>query len=115
MAITALDVVPRYGAMPNLESLGADIRHGYAQAAYEPRNDFITLPDLERFKSGAAYYSTLAHEVTHWSGASDRLARNLTGRFGSQAYGMEELVAELGSAFQMAKLGVSPEPRTDHA
>jgi [protein-PII] uridylyltransferase len=29
MAITAFDVAPRYGAMPNLESLGADIRHAY--------------------------------------------------------------------------------------
>src|SRR5262249_56859320 len=76
-----------------LHGLGADVRHGYTQAAYQPKNDFITMPDFERFKSGAAYYSTLAHEVTHWSGASDRLARDLRGRLGSQGYAMEALVA----------------------
>src|SRR5262249_44400411 len=47
-----------------LHGLGADVRHGYTQAAFEPRNDFIKMPDYERFKSGAAYYSTLAHEIT---------------------------------------------------
>lgn len=38
MAVTALDVVPRYGSMPNLEALGADIRHAYEDpAALESR------------------------------------------------------------------------------
>src|SRR5262249_9086325 len=48
-----------------LHGLGADIRHGSTQPAYDPKNDFIMMPDYERFKSGAAYYSTLSHEVTH--------------------------------------------------
>ena len=37
------------------------------------------------------------------------------GRFGSQAYAMEELVAELGAAFLCAELGITVEPRADHA
>jgi hypothetical protein len=36
-------------------------------------------------------------------------------RFGSEAYAFEELVAELGSAFLCAELGITPEVREDHA
>jgi antirestriction protein ArdC len=39
----------------------------------------------------------------------------MTGRFGSEAYAMEELVAELGAAFLSATFGVTAEPRSDHA
>jgi antirestriction protein ArdC len=35
--------------------------------------------------------------------------------FGSEGYAMEELVAELASAFQCALLDISPSPREDHA
>ncbi|MBY0333132.1 MAG: antirestriction protein, partial [Acetobacteraceae bacterium] len=54
------------------------------------------------------------HNV-HWTGHPSRLARDLTGRFGSQAYAAEELVAELGAAFALAALGLAAEPREDHA
>ena len=103
------------GAEAFFSSLGADIRHGRAEAYYERRGDFIQLPDFEAFETASGYYSTVAHEVTHWSGATKRLARDLSGRFGSNAYAAEELVAELGAAFMMAKLGLSSEPRPDHA
>jgi antirestriction protein ArdC len=36
-------------------------------------------------------------------------------RFGDEAYAMEELVAELGSAFLCGDLGLSVTPRPDHA
>lgn len=98
-----------------LFGLGADIRHGYDRAAYDPQSDQIVMPSFERFRSGVAYLSTLSHEVTHWSGAKQRLARDLQGRFGSTSYAMEELVAELGSAFLSARLEITTEPRTDHA
>jgi antirestriction protein ArdC len=55
------------------------------------------------------------HELTHWTGAESRLGRDLKNRFGREAYAMEELVAELGAAFLCADLGVTPEPRDDHA
>lgn len=51
----------------------------------------------------------------HWSGAKKRLDRDLTGRFGSESYAIEELVAELGSAFLCGDLGIAPDPRADHA
>jgi antirestriction protein ArdC len=34
---------------------------------------------------------------------------------GDQAYAIEELVAELGAAFLCADLGITDEPRADHA
>ncbi len=36
-------------------------------------------------------------------------------RFSDGVYAMEELVAELGSAFLCADIGISPQPRPDHA
>ena len=46
------------------------VRHGGDRAFYSPATDEIQIPAFEQFKSAAAYYSTLAHEHTHWSGAS---------------------------------------------
>jgi antirestriction protein ArdC len=57
----------------------------------------------------------LAHEHVHWTGAKHRVARDLTGRFGSDAYAMEELVAELGAAFVAGHLQISVHARPDHA
>ena len=52
---------------------------------------------------------------THWSGAKPRLNRELGKRFGDHAYAVEELVAELGSAFLCGSLSITPQPRADHA
>jgi antirestriction protein ArdC len=96
-------------------AIGADVRHGGNWAAYVPVGDYITLPDLDQFEQASAYYSTSAHEHAHWSGHDSRLARDLTGRFGTDAYAAEELVAELSAAFTCARLGISATPRPDHA
>src|SRR5271167_524697 len=96
-------------------ALGADIRHGGDRACYSPETDYIQLPRFEVFQSALAYYSTLAHEATHWTGAVPRLNRELSTRFGGEAYAAEELIAELGAAFLCAELGLSNEPRPDHA
>lgn len=108
--------------VPRIESaeaffsgLGADIRHGGAKAFYRPSGDYIQMPPFPAFRDPVAYYATLAHEVTHWTGAEARLARDLKGRFGDESYAAEELVAELGAAFLSASLGLTPEPRPDHA
>lgn len=88
---------------------------GSDTAFYDPRADIVSMPAFEAFVSPEAYYSVLAHELCHWTGAKPRLDRNLSGRFGSEAYAMEELVAELGAAFTVGHLGLACEPRTDHA
>jgi antirestriction protein ArdC len=96
-------------------ALGADVRHGGNRAYYAPVADYIGLPELEQFDDAPAYYSTRAHESAHWTGHASRLARDLSGRFGSDAYAAEELVAELSAAFTCARLGLSMAPRPDHA
>jgi antirestriction protein ArdC len=59
--------------------------------------------------------ATLLHELTHWSGAAKRLNRNFSERHKLAVVAEEELIAELGSAFLCADLGVSNVPRPDHA
>ena len=73
------------------------------------------MPPFPAFRDAAAYYATLAHEATHWTGHASRCARDLRGRFGEEAYAAEELVAELGAAFLCADLALAPEPRPGHA
>jgi len=94
---------------------GAKIKHGATAASYSPKDDCIHMPAFSRFRDAESYYAVLAHELTHWTRAKHRLDRRLAGRFGSAAYAMEELVAELGAAFTCASLGISTEPRPDHA
>ena len=98
-----------------IAATGAQVRHGGDRASYVASIDQISLPRFEQFRDAASYYSVLAHECVHWTGAKHRLDRDLTGRFGDDAYAMEELVAELGSAFVAAHLKISIEPRRDHA
>lgn len=90
---------------------GADIRYGGNEACFLPELDFVQVPPLERFKQREPFYSTTLHELTHWSGHPSRLDRNLAGRFGSQAYAAEELIAELGAAFLCAHLGITGDLR----
>lgn len=96
-------------------SLGATLRYGGDRACYVPIADEIRMPQFEQFRDAEGFYSVLGHEHVHWSGADHRLARDLKGRFGTDAYAIEELVAELGSAFLAAHLGLAVEPRADHA
>ncbi|RVT93112.1 ArdC family protein [Sphingomonas crocodyli] len=93
----------------------AEIWEGGDVAFYDPRADLISMPSFRAFRSAEAYYAVLSHELVHWSGAKARLDRDLTGRFGSEAYAMEELVAELGAAFTVGHLQLGCETRTDHA
>jgi antirestriction protein ArdC len=97
-------------------ALGATIRHGGNRAFYGIAADAIQMPPFESFQDADSYYATLAHECTHWTGNKCRLDRDFGGhRFGSQAYAVEELVAELGAAFLCADLELTLEPREDHA
>lgn len=111
-----LDTISRIDhAETFFKNLKVDIRHNSASAIYDIKHDHIRLPPFECFRDAGAYYATLAHECTHWTGHASRLDRALNVRFGEKAYAMEELVAELGAAFLCADLDLSPEPREDHA
>lgn len=96
-------------------AIPAKIAYGGNSAYYSPTDDCVQLPPFGQFTSGMAYCATLAHELTHWSGAKPRLDRDLSGRFGTEGYAMEELIAELGAAFTVGRLGLPSFPRDDHA
>jgi antirestriction protein ArdC len=97
------------------QAIGANVRHGGNRAFYAPDSDHIQMPPFGAFVENVAYYSTLAHEHTHWTAQASRCDRQLGKRFGDNAYAAEELIAELGAAFTCAHLGLSTEPREDPA
>ena len=102
-----------------IKATGAVIKHGGTVACYRRKADEIQMPELAAFVDTATstatdgYYATVFHELTHWT--ASRVARELGRRFGDEAYAAEELVAELGAAFLCAELGITSEPRQDHA
>lgn len=94
----------------------ADIRNGGNRAYYNLTDDFIRMPPFETFRDAESHAATLAHELTHWTRHASRLNRDFgRKRFGDEGYAMEELVAELASAFLCADLQITPELRDDHA
>lgn len=103
-----------------VSSTGADIRRGHT-ATYMRAGDYITVPSVTRFVATDSspalenYYATLFHELIYWTGHWSRLSRDLSGRFGSMDYAMEEVVAELGAAFLCSEFFVLSSPRKDHA
>jgi len=92
-------IIDGYSSGPQVNIVGGDSAH------YSPSIDAVSMPKQEQFESQAAYYQTLYHELTHSSGHPSRLARDLTGRFGSSLYAKEELIAEIGSAILCYKTG----------
>lgn len=96
--------------VPFIEATKADIRYG-PQPMFVPSQDFIAMPSLSDFKDEAHYHATVFHETGHWSGAKQRLDRDLEGRFGTRKYAAEELVAEFTAAFLCAHLGIRGELR----
>ncbi len=90
-------------------AIPADVRHGGTAAYYHPAQDYVQVPHPEHFASPERYCATRLHETVHWSGHPSRLARHFGERFGDQAYAFEELIAEIGSAYLSADLGLKPE------
>jgi len=94
----------------------ADIGHGGSMAFYAPGPDRVQMPSFETFRDAESYYAVLGHEMTHWTRHPSRLDRDFGRlRHGDEGYAREELVAELGAAFLCADLGLTLEPREDHA
>lgn len=99
-----------------VSATGATLRHGGDRAFYALEPDYVQMPPFETFADAESYYATLAHELTHWTRHPTRLDRDFgRKRWGDEGYAREELVAELGSAFLCADLGITPETREDHA
>lgn len=90
---------------------GIAFQIGGSRAFYAPGPDLVVVPPQAAFFDSINYYRTCLHELTHATGHSTRLARDLANAFGSEGYAREELVAELGSAFLCAALGIVPTVR----
>ena len=99
-----------FAPLPEAENLfrksGANIIEKGQNAFFQPSTDEVWLPERHLFSDTANFYATGLHELVHWSGGKKRLSREMKGKFGSEDYAFEELIAELGSAFLMADLGI---------
>ena len=84
------------------------IVYGGSQAYYKASSDEVHLPKRADFKSMQEFYSTALHEIGHSTGHESRLNRDLSGRFGSEGYAMEELRAEIASIFMEQDLEIEP-------
>lgn len=102
-----------FDPLPEAENLfrksGANIIEKGQNAFFQPSTDEVWLPERHLFSDAANFYATGLHELVHWSGGKKRLNREMKGKFGSEDYAFEELIAELGSAFLMADLGIAGE------
>ena len=98
-----------------IEDTGVSLSHGGDRAFYRPATDSVTMPLFSSFSSSESYYSTLLHELTHWTGNKDRLDRKHGNGFGTEGYAKEELIAELGAVFLGMNLGLITEPLPNHA
>ena len=95
---------------------GADIRYGGDRACYAIAADRISMPPFAAFATADGFYSTVLHEIIHWTRHEKRLNRDCGRKtWGDEGYAMEELVAELGSAFLCADLNIGLTERMDHA
>jgi antirestriction protein ArdC len=101
--------------LPQVEELiratGADIRIGGDKAYYDVAGDYIRVPPPQAFYEPINWHRISVHELSHWSGAPSRLARDLSGSFGSNRYIFEELCAEIACAYILSALGVVPTVR----
>lgn len=103
--------IPARRAEQILQASGARVRHIPGnEAYYRPATDAITLPERYQFATADRYYATLLHELGHWTGHASRLARDLSGGFGTEDYAREELRAEIASMILGDELRIGHDP-----
>ena len=86
------------GAEALIAATGADFRIGGARAFYDIGGDYVQVPPQPAFTHQIDFYRTALHELGHWAGSKERLARDQSGRFGSALYAREELCALSGQS-----------------
>ena len=89
---------------------GIDFRRGAVRTFYSLSEDMIALSDW-RISDPTDFLRDWVHELLHAVGHPTRRDRDLPCGFGSNAHGMEDLIAEIGSAFVCASLGIEPSLR----
>ena len=89
------------------------IDHMIADAYYSISKNEIVIPEKKQFKNGESFYSNLAHEMGHSTGAENQLNRLKPSAFGSKEYAREELVAEMSAALVSQRYGMSKTLKED--
>lgn len=87
------DLINNWIEFKNLNTINKHLN----SASYVAKYDFKKMPLINSFKDCGIYYSTLFHELIHWSGDKSRLNRFDVNKMNYQQYESEELVAEIGS------------------
>jgi len=89
-----------------LKSINPIVLRG--EPAYSKQGDCIYMPHIGDFEDSENYYSTFFHELSHWTNHEKRLERDkFLQKYKEKAYGVEELIAEMSSAFLCAEKGIS--------
>jgi len=97
------DILKKYKDKPEIKFEGT-------RCFYNPAKDFVNIVDPDRFDSPELYYATFFHELIHSTGHKNRLNRKIRDNFNDMGeYGMEELVAEMGTSFLCNIAGISGE------
>ena len=94
------------------------IRDTDHEAYYVPTEDCINVPNMKHFKDAESYYAVLFHELIHSTGHKDRLNRKEVvenPKYGSEAYSIEELTAEIGACFLCSFAGIPVKHVENHA
>ncbi|RYC29390.1 DUF1738 domain-containing protein [Lichenibacterium minor] len=94
-----------------ITGMQVDVQVAGDRARYHRLVDRIDVPPPSAYPEPVNWYRTVLHELAHATGHKDRLARDLTGWFGSAAYAREELIAEMTAAFLCAALWTAPTVR----
>ncbi|TWD39087.1 ArdC family protein [Pantoea sp. SJZ147] len=85
--------------------------HGLNRSDYISCIDTIVVPEKGFFQSPPNYMATVLHELVHATGHASRLGREgITSqprRFDNPVYALEELIADTGTAFLCAQLGIA--------
>ena len=97
-----------------MENCGVKFRTGGYRAFYSPQLDITQLPPDVAFPSAEYFSATAIHEINHSTGHPSRMARDLTGKFGSEKYTLEEARVEMAAAFVCNTLGL-PTDFENHA
>lgn len=86
------------------ESTGAMFIEG--EPMYIPSRDVVSLPKIAAFTRPIEYWTTMAHELAHWTADESRLDRDVS-QYGrcQKARASEELVAECTAAIIACRMG----------
>ena len=89
------------------ERAGVKRVSGGDEAFYAPADHTIQVPGRDAYSSRELYWNSMFHELIHSTAKS--LNREQGGCFGSSSYAREELVAEIGAALCLGRLGINTE------